>query len=135
MLSVPKLRLALFNERLHPFLLVFGGEHREEQAAFEARAFLFTAPLPITITYFTSGADPSSQAPIRAGNYAYCKFVMPNIVRLVGGDRASYEYLAKTTVNFPRRRALEAEWTAAGFREVRSAPLMLGSIALHVGVK
>ncbi len=73
--------------------------------------------------------------PIRAGNYAYCKFVMPNIVRLVGGDRASYEYLAKTTVNFPRRRALEAEWTVAGFREVRSAPLMLGSIALHVGVK
>ena len=26
-------------------------------------------PLPITITYLTSGADPSTQAPIRAGNY------------------------------------------------------------------
>ena len=60
---------------------------------------------------------------------------MPNIVRFMGGDQASYEYLAKTTVNFPRRHALTAEWTQAGFREVRSQPLMLGSIALHVGVK
>ena len=73
--------------------------------------------------------------PFRAGNYLYCKFIMPNIVRLVGGDRASYEYLAKTTVNFPRRHALTEEWTEAGFRDVRSRPLMLGSIALHVGRK
>ena len=73
--------------------------------------------------------------PFRAGNYVYCKFVMPNIVRMVGGDRASYEYLAKTTVNFPRRHALTEEWMRAGFRAVRSRPLMLGSIALHVGVK
>lgn len=73
--------------------------------------------------------------PFRAGNYVYCKFVMPNIVRMVGGDRESYEYLAKTTVNFPRRHALTEEWTRAGFRDVRSRPLMLGSIALHVGAK
>ncbi len=73
--------------------------------------------------------------PFRAGNYVYCRFVMPNLVRMVGGDRASYEYLAKTTVNFPHRHALTEEWTAAGFRDVRSRPLMLGSIALHVGVK
>ncbi len=73
--------------------------------------------------------------PFRAGNYVYCSFVMPNIVRFMGGDRASYEYLAKTTVNFPRRHALSAEWTQSGFRDVHSQPLMLGSIALHVGVK
>ena len=60
---------------------------------------------------------------------------MPNLVRIVGGDRASYEYLAKTTLHFPRPAALSAEWTTAGFRDVRSRPLMLGSIALHVGVK
>ena len=73
--------------------------------------------------------------PFRAGNYLYCKFLMPNLVRIVGGDRASYEYLAKTTLHFPRPAALSAEWTTAGFRDVRSRPLMLGSIALHVGVK
>ena len=73
--------------------------------------------------------------PFRAGNYLYCKFLMPNLVRAAGGNRASYEYLAKTTVNFPRRHDLTAEWQRAGLRGVTSRPLMLGSIALHVGVK
>lgn len=74
-------------------------------------------------------------APFRWGNSLYLRYVMPNVATLVGGDRQSYVYLARSTHLFPGAAALAEEWREAGFQQVAHRGLMLGSIAIHVGVK
>jgi demethylmenaquinone methyltransferase/2-methoxy-6-polyprenyl-1,4-benzoquinol methylase len=61
--------------------------------------------------------------------------LVPNIGRLLAGDREAYTYLPDTTSGF-----LQAEWLAvcmlkAGFREVGFRRLMFGAIAIHWGRK
>lgn len=77
----------------------------------------------------------SDFAPLRWGASAYLNLVMPIVVRLIGGDRSAYEYLAKSTASFPRKRELAREWEAAGFARVEVGSFMLGGIGLHIGVK
>lgn len=74
-------------------------------------------------------------APVRWGAALYMHLVMPILIRGFGGDRSAYNYLAKSTDRFPRKRELAAEWTQAGFEDVRTTSFMMGSIGLHLGRK
>ena len=69
----------------------------------------------------------------RAGSSLYLKTAMPVLIRVLGGDAEAYRYLERSTQRFPGRRALEQELDEAGFDEIKSLPLMMGSIAIHVG--
>ena len=75
----------------------------------------------------------SSFAPLRWAATLYMKLLMPLLVRFIGGDKEAYEYLDKSTRRFPMRRDLEKEWRQAGFVNVKSRALMMGTIAAHLG--
>ncbi len=68
----------------------------------------------------------------RAGFWLYRHTFMPLLARCLGGDRAAYRYLARSTDRFPAAPALAAELRLAGFSDVAWHPLALGSIAIHV---
>jgi demethylmenaquinone methyltransferase/2-methoxy-6-polyprenyl-1,4-benzoquinol methylase len=72
---------------------------------------------------------------MRAGLGAYLRGVMPLVVRLCGGDREAYRYLAHSTERFLTARELESELRAAGFSSVTHRPLMGGAMAIHVAVR
>lgn len=65
----------------------------------------------------------------------YIRFIMPSMTRLAGGSRAAYEYLASSTLRFPRKQAITNEWVNAGLNNVVFTSLMMGTIAIHVGTK
>jgi demethylmenaquinone methyltransferase/2-methoxy-6-polyprenyl-1,4-benzoquinol methylase len=60
---------------------------------------------------------------------------MPGLAFLSGGDRSAYRYLATSTDGFPDGPALAQELRDAGFTDVVLRPLMLGSLAIHVGTR
>jgi demethylmenaquinone methyltransferase/2-methoxy-6-polyprenyl-1,4-benzoquinol methylase len=68
---------------------------------------------------------------MRAGFAAYLRGVMPVVVRLCGGDRDAYRYLASSTERFLTARELSDELRASGFSEVTHRPLMGGTMAIH----
>lgn len=72
---------------------------------------------------------------LRAGFSAYLHGVMPLVVRIRGGDRDAYRYLARSTDRFLTAAELSAELAAAGFRDVASRGMMGGAIALHVATR
>ena len=61
--------------------------------------------------------------------------VMPNIAALFGGKKDSYVYLAKTTLEYPRPREIEAMFAAAGFGEISTRKFGFGLVAITTGVK
>ncbi|HYC77124.1 MAG TPA: ubiquinone/menaquinone biosynthesis methyltransferase [Planctomycetota bacterium] len=79
-------------------------------------------------------SNPSS-AVVRAGFRAYLRWVMPWAVRLRGGDRSAYRYLADSTLGFLTPEALSAELAAAGFERIRVRRFLMGAIALHVATR
>jgi demethylmenaquinone methyltransferase/2-methoxy-6-polyprenyl-1,4-benzoquinol methylase len=79
-------------------------------------------------------SKPAS-AIMRAGFAVWLRTVMPVLVRLSGGDREAYRYLADSTRRFLTARELATELEAAGFAPVETRSLMGGSIAIHVGRK
>jgi demethylmenaquinone methyltransferase / 2-methoxy-6-polyprenyl-1,4-benzoquinol methylase len=72
---------------------------------------------------------------MRAGFAAYLHGVMPIVVRLCGGDRDAYRYLADSTERFLTARELADELRAAGFSDVDHRSLMGGTMAIHRAVK
>ncbi len=72
---------------------------------------------------------------VRLGHRIYLHGVMPLLVRMSGGDRESYRYLANSTDRFLTPAELDGELLGAGFRDVKHRLLMCGSIAIHVGTK
>lgn len=66
--------------------------------------------------------------------YVYLKWLLPEIARLVTGDRGAYEYLGGSIESFPGRMAMSAELERAGLRVVRAEPLTFGIVALHEAV-
>ena len=46
-----------------------------------------------------------------------------------------YTYLSRSLDNYPRPHELEKLFKAAGFRETGWTPLMMGTVAIHWGVK
>jgi demethylmenaquinone methyltransferase / 2-methoxy-6-polyprenyl-1,4-benzoquinol methylase len=76
-----------------------------------------------------------SSAVMRAGLAVWLHGVMPVLVRLSGGDREAYRYLAASTERFLTANELAAELSSAGFASVAFKKLMGGAIAIHVATK
>ena len=53
----------------------------------------------------------------------------------VSGQPDAYDYLPRSAEGFLRPGQLAGAMEAAGLRQVRYQMLMLGTVALHVGVK
>ncbi|PWH16944.1 MAG: ubiquinone biosynthesis protein UbiE [Anaerolineae bacterium] len=61
--------------------------------------------------------------------------VIPKLGKWIAGDGAAYTYLPQTTQTFLRAEVLAELLRKTGFREVGFRRLMLGTIAIHWGVK
>jgi demethylmenaquinone methyltransferase / 2-methoxy-6-polyprenyl-1,4-benzoquinol methylase len=62
-------------------------------------------------------------------------FVIPNLGQLVTGEREAYTYLPDSTAAFLDAEDLVTAMASTGFREVGYRRLMLGTIAIHWGIK
>ncbi len=60
---------------------------------------------------------------------------VPLLGGLISGRRDAYTYLPLSTVRFPPPEALKAIMEEAGLRHVRYRRLMLGTVAVHIGIK
>ena len=67
----------------------------------------------------------------RAGFWGYRHLAMPVLVRLCGGDKDAYHYLASSTDHFPDGPALAEELREVGFVDVSYKALMTGAVAIH----
>lgn len=65
----------------------------------------------------------------------YTGAIVPLLGGLLAGDRASYQYLNDSIMQFPSADALAQELRAAGFAEVRWVPMLFGAVNLHVSMK
>jgi demethylmenaquinone methyltransferase/2-methoxy-6-polyprenyl-1,4-benzoquinol methylase len=73
--------------------------------------------------------------PFRALYRFYLRIVIPNLGRLITGDRSAFDYLEHSILGFPRQAALTTELHAAGFSAVSWHNLTFGIVAVHVAVK
>lgn len=64
---------------------------------------------------------------------AYSFRAIPEIGRMVTGDRESYQYLVESIRKFPEREAFSGLMRAAGFSRVEATPMTGGIVALHSG--
>lgn len=69
-----------------------------------------------------------------AQKFFMCSAV-PLIARVFGGRREDYEYLAKTTMDYPRRAEVERMFANAGFGEIRTRAMAFGMVAIVSGKK
>jgi demethylmenaquinone methyltransferase/2-methoxy-6-polyprenyl-1,4-benzoquinol methylase len=65
----------------------------------------------------------------------HLRFVIPTVGALVSGSSYAYDYLPQSSQAFMSCEELAEAMRAAGLRLVRFRQLMLGSVAIHVGVK
>lgn len=65
----------------------------------------------------------------------YTGTVVPLLGAIVAGDRASYQYLNDSIMQFPGAEVLAAELRGAGFAHVRWVPMLFGAVNLHVATK
>jgi demethylmenaquinone methyltransferase/2-methoxy-6-polyprenyl-1,4-benzoquinol methylase len=65
----------------------------------------------------------------------HLRVVIPALGRLVAGASEAYTYLPESTEHFLTAEALAERMRAAGFVDVRFTRRMLGTMAIHVGVK
>lgn len=61
--------------------------------------------------------------------------VVPRLGGLISGQPDAYHYLPRSADSFLRPKQLAALMESAGLRQVSYRMLMLGTVALHVGVK
>ena len=61
--------------------------------------------------------------------------VVPTIAGVLGGDKADYQYLAKTTLSYPHPDEIEKMLQNAGFGDVRARKFGCGLVALTTAVK
>ncbi|WP_067622751.1 demethylmenaquinone methyltransferase [Alicyclobacillus acidiphilus] len=73
--------------------------------------------------------------PFRKLYYFYFYNILPRVGQLVVGDRAPYEWLPESLIDFPDRQRLAQMFRDAGMRDVESFPLTFGIAALHLGYK
>lgn len=66
---------------------------------------------------------------------AYSFRAIPEIGRLVTGDREAYQYLVESIRKFPDRDAFSKLMRDAGFSRVSATPMSGGIVALHSGWK
>jgi demethylmenaquinone methyltransferase/2-methoxy-6-polyprenyl-1,4-benzoquinol methylase len=67
--------------------------------------------------------------------HVYFFKLVPFIGQLVSKRKQAYTYLPHSTVAFPRPDALKGIMESAGLADVSYRILMLGTVAIHVGVK
>lgn len=65
----------------------------------------------------------------------YLRSVVPQMGRMVSGDRQAYRYLDESIEGFHRPAAFSALMRQAGFREVAVIPLTFGVAAIYHGTK
>ncbi|HJV37508.1 MAG TPA: class I SAM-dependent methyltransferase [Geothrix sp.] len=85
----------------------------------------------LTILEFSTPVVPG----LKAVYDWYSLRVLPRIGAWISGDASAYTYLPESIRGFPDQRALAAELTAAGFREVGWTNLTGGIAALHTGTR
>jgi demethylmenaquinone methyltransferase/2-methoxy-6-polyprenyl-1,4-benzoquinol methylase len=79
-----------------------------------------------------------SQLPNPAMQWAYDRYsynVIPQMGRVVTGDRDSYQYLVESIRKFPDQERFAAMIRQAGFEQVKYRNLTMGVAALHSGWK
>jgi demethylmenaquinone methyltransferase/2-methoxy-6-polyprenyl-1,4-benzoquinol methylase len=76
-----------------------------------------------------------TRALTRLFHAAYASLVLPNVGRLVSGDREAYDYLSRSMRVFLTRAEMERALSDAGFREVRGQDLTGGIASIVIGVK
>nr|WP_281369894.1 bifunctional demethylmenaquinone methyltransferase/2-methoxy-6-polyprenyl-1,4-benzoquinol methylase UbiE [Leifsonia psychrotolerans] len=74
-------------------------------------------------------------APVRAGYYAYLRYVMPTLVKFASSNDPAYDYLGESIEAWPNQRTLSGWLREAGYRSVAYRNLTLGVVALHRGIK
>ena len=65
----------------------------------------------------------------------YTGVIVPALGSLIAGDRASYQYLNDSIMQFPAPELLGDELCGAGFSQVRWVPMLFGAVNLHVATK
>jgi demethylmenaquinone methyltransferase/2-methoxy-6-polyprenyl-1,4-benzoquinol methylase len=65
----------------------------------------------------------------------YTGSIVPLLGGLIAHDRASYQYLNDSIMQFPRPERLADELRDAGFASVRWVPMLFGAVNLHVAVR
>jgi demethylmenaquinone methyltransferase/2-methoxy-6-polyprenyl-1,4-benzoquinol methylase len=79
-----------------------------------------------------------SQVPNPALQWAYDRYsfnVIPEMGRLIAGDRDSYQYLVESIRKFPDQETFAGMIAGAGFGQVKYRNLTFGVAALHSGWK
>jgi demethylmenaquinone methyltransferase/2-methoxy-6-polyprenyl-1,4-benzoquinol methylase len=71
----------------------------------------------------------------RMGNYIYTRRIIPLLGRIIAGDADAYSYLPNSMGKFPPPPRLAQIMETVGLRRVRYRLLMMGSVAIHVGIK
>lgn len=72
---------------------------------------------------------------VRAGYWAYLKYIMPTVVDVASSNSAAYEYLAESIKAWPDQGELSQWIRGAGFTRVAYRNLTAGVVALHRGRK
>ena len=91
------------------------------------RALKPNAPLCILEVARASGVFEKLQ------NFFMMKIV-PRVASLFGGTRADYEYLAKTTMEYPCESKIREMFINAGFDEVKTIKFVFGMVAITRGI-
>ena len=60
--------------------------------------------------------------------------IVPCVASLFGGTRADYEYLAKTTLEYPRESEIKEMFNNAGFDEIKTIKFVFGMVAITKGI-
>ena len=72
---------------------------------------------------------------VRAGYWAYLRYIMPTIVDVASSNSAAYEYLAESIQAWPDQGELSQWIRGSGFTRVAYRNLTAGVVALHRGRK
>jgi demethylmenaquinone methyltransferase/2-methoxy-6-polyprenyl-1,4-benzoquinol methylase len=65
----------------------------------------------------------------------YFHRIVPLLGRIISGHGEAYRYLPNSAEEFLTPEELQAEMESAGLRQVHYRRLMLGTLAIHVGVR
>lgn len=79
--------------------------------------------------------SPPPRSLLRPLVLLHLRVVIPLLGRLVAREAAAYRYLPQSTQAFKTPEELAALMREAGLRDVRWRGFMLGTIAIHVGVR
>lgn len=78
---------------------------------------------------------PPTNPLIRAGYSLYTNFVLPRLGMLIARDRANaYRYLPRSIQTFATRKEMAAQVAGAGFSDVTTRGLNLGTVVIYRGV-